>query len=157
MGYIQDTLSDSETIIYEARFHWTYYAVGWLALLFLGVFIIGIIFFVQIMMRIWTTEVGVTNHRVIHKTGWISRSTDELELSSVEGVEVEQGIFGRIFGYGRLIISGTGVEDVVTPLIAEPLEFRKAIDEAAHPGDKARPGEDAGKDAPEVASAVPAA
>lgn len=146
MGYIEDTLSDSEQIVYEGQFHWTYYAAAWLSLIFLGVFIIGIILFVQIMMRIWTTEVGVTNHRVIHKTGWISRSTDELELSSVEGVEVEQGILGRIFGYGRLIISGTGVEDVVTPLIAEPLEFRKAIDEAAHSDEGAAP----------VATAIPA-
>lgn len=146
MGYIEDTLSDSEQIVYEGQFHWTYYAAAWLALIFLGVFIIGIILFVQIMMRIWTTEVGVTNHRVIHKTGWISRSTDELELSSVEGVEVEQGILGRIFGYGRLIISGTGVEDVVTPLIAEPLEFRKAIDDAANSDEGAAP----------VATAIPA-
>ena len=146
MGYIEDTLSDSEHIVYEGQFHWTYYAAAWLSLIFLGVFIIGIILFVQIMMRIWTTEVGVTNHRVIHKTGWISRSTDELELSSVEGVEVEQGILGRIFGYGRLIISGTGVEDVVTPLIAEPLEFRKAIDEAANSDEGTAP----------VATAIPA-
>ena len=137
MGYIEETLSDSEHLIHEGHFHWTYYAAAWLSLIFLGVFVIGIIFFVQIMMRIWTTEVGVTNHRVILKTGWFSRSTDELALHSVEGVEVEQSILGRLFGYGRLIISGTGEEEVVTPLIADPLAFRKAIDDGAHSTEEA--------------------
>jgi uncharacterized membrane protein YdbT with pleckstrin-like domain len=132
MGYIEETLSNSETIVRRAHFHWTYYLAAWLALIFLGVFLIGIYLFVSIMVRIWKTEIAVTNHRVVHKTGLFTRNTHELELDSVEGVELQQSFLGRLFGYGKLVISGTGVEDVVTPDIAAPMEFRKAIDEAAN-------------------------
>ncbi len=132
MGYIEETLSRSETIIRRAQFHWSYYLAAWLSLLFLGVFLIGIYLFVSMMLRIWSTEIAVTNHRVVQKTGFFTRSTQELELDSVEGVELEQSFLGRLFGYGKLVISGTGVDDVVTPDIAAPMEFRKAIDEAVN-------------------------
>lgn len=132
MGYIEETLSDSEYLVARAHFHWTYHFVAWAALIFLGVFLIGIYIFAVMMIRILTTEVGVTNHRVVYKTGLITRTTQELDLDSIESIELEQTLLGRLFGYGKLEVSGTGIEDLHTPLIAEPLEFRKAIDDAAH-------------------------
>jgi hypothetical protein len=32
MSYIEHSLSDSETILYRARFPWFYYALAWLGL-----------------------------------------------------------------------------------------------------------------------------
>src|SRR5436190_845630 len=56
----------------------------------------------------WTTETDVTNLRVIHKTGFISRKTFEMSLDKVESVDVNQSVLGRIFDYGDVTIMGVG-------------------------------------------------
>jgi Bacterial PH domain len=81
------------------------------------------------MVPIWTTEIGVTNHRFIFKRGWLRRTTDELQLSSIEEVNLEQGAFGRLLGYGRLVLHGTGVNDIRLPRLADPVGLRRALQE----------------------------
>jgi uncharacterized membrane protein YdbT with pleckstrin-like domain len=55
-----------------------------------------------------STELVVTNRRVIAKTGFISRRTFELVLSRVEGASISQSILGRILGFGMVLVKGTG-------------------------------------------------
>jgi uncharacterized membrane protein YdbT with pleckstrin-like domain len=76
-----------------------------------------------------TSEFGVTNKRVILKAGFIRRSTVETLISKVEGVAVDQGILGRLFGYGAVSVTGTGGTKGAFSKIASPLEFRKKIQE----------------------------
>ena len=54
------------------------------------------------------TELSVTNHRVIYKTGFIRRHTVEMNMDKVETVNVDQTILGRILGYGTIHVLGTG-------------------------------------------------
>jgi len=49
----------------------------------------------------WTTETDVTNLRVVHKTGFIKRRTFEMSLDTVESVDVNQSILGRILKLRR--------------------------------------------------------
>lgn len=56
----------------------------------------------------FTTEIAVTDRRIIYKTGFISRQTAEMNMHRVETVEVEQGIFGRLLNYGTVHVRGTG-------------------------------------------------
>ena len=130
MSYIQDSLGDGETIIAEAHFSWLYSLVAWLALIFLGIFIIGIVIFLSMMIRKWTTEIGVTSHRFVEKKGVFSMHTNEIALPNIEGVKVNQTIMGRIFGYGTVRIEGTGVDAVTTPNINDPVGFVRAIQTA---------------------------
>ena len=130
MSYIQESLGDGETIIAEAHFPWTYSALAWAALIFLGIFIVGIVIFIIMMVRKWSTEIGVTSHRFVEKKGLIARHTNEIALPNIEGVKVNQGVIGRIFGYGTVRIEGTGVDAVVTPNIADPVGFVRAIQTA---------------------------
>ena len=146
MSYIRNSLGANETVHYIAHFHWIHYAFAYGALIvsvLLGVLsynaqypvvtivppFIGVIIFLAIMIPIWTTEIGVTNQRVIYKTGFISRQTSELQLGSVEEVQLHQDILGRIFDYGRLEIHGTGEEQIYLPSLGNPLELRKALQE----------------------------
>jgi uncharacterized membrane protein YdbT with pleckstrin-like domain len=101
-----------------------------LALIFLGVFIIGIVIFVSMMLKKWTTEIGVTTHRFVEKTGLFSLKTYEIALPNIEGVKVEQTFWGRMLGYGHLRIEGSGVDFVEIPDIANPIAFRAAIETA---------------------------
>ena len=82
------------------------------------------------MIRKWTTEIGVTSHRVVEKYGLFSMRTNEIALPNIEGVRVNQSLLGRIFGYGTIRIEGTGVDAVTTPDIADPVGFVRAIQTA---------------------------
>jgi hypothetical protein len=53
-----------------------------------------------------------------------------LQLRSIEQVNLEQDVLGRIFGYGKLYLHGTGEEEIFLPSIGEPMELRKALQEA---------------------------
>lgn len=130
MSYIQKSLGADEKLIAQAHFHWWYEFKAWMALIFLGVFIIGIYIFFAMKIRQWTTEIGVTTHRFVEKTGLFSLKTNEIALPNIEGVRVEQSLWGRMLGYGHLRIEGTGVDAVTIPDIADPVAFRAAIETA---------------------------
>ena len=130
MSYIEKTLGANEKVIALARFHWIYKLQAWLALVFLGIFLVGIWIFFELMIRMWTTEIGVTTYRFITKTGLFTLKTNELALPNIEGVRVTQSFFGRIFDYGHVRIEGTGVDAIEIPNIADPRGFRRAIETA---------------------------
>jgi uncharacterized membrane protein YdbT with pleckstrin-like domain len=130
MSYIEESLGDGETIIARAHFHWLYSLMAWLALIFLGIILIGIAIFLSMMIRKWTTEIGVTSHRFVEKKGLLSLHTNEIALHNIEGVRVNQGFWGRLFGYGTVRIEGTGMDAVTTPNIADPVGFVRAIQTA---------------------------
>jgi uncharacterized membrane protein YdbT with pleckstrin-like domain len=130
MSYIDNSLGDGETVIARAHFHWLYSLTAWLALIVLGIIGIGIIIFISMMVRKWTTEIGVTSHRFVEKKGLFSLRSNEIALPNIEGVKVNQSLLGRIFGYGTVRIEGTGVDAVTTPSIADPVGFVRAIQTA---------------------------
>ncbi len=79
------------------------------------------------LIRRQTTEIAVTNRRVIYKTGLISRRTVEMNMDKVESVDVRQGIFGRMLDFGTVLIRGTGAGLEPLSTIATPLALRNAI------------------------------
>jgi len=57
--------------------------------------------------------------------------TKDLEqLRSVEQVNLDQDVFGRILDYGKLQIHGTGEEDLMLPAIGDPIGMHRALQEA---------------------------
>ncbi|WP_200883498.1 PH domain-containing protein [Aquabacterium sp. NJ1] len=79
------------------------------------------------LIRYKKTELAFTNKRVIAKFGFISRHTVEIYLSKVESLQVSQGIFGRIFDFGTLIISGAGNPRAPIPGIDSPMLLRRLL------------------------------
>jgi len=94
-------------------------------LLFLAPFLL----FVQSWIIISTTELALTDRRVIAKTGLLSQQSIELNLPKVESVEVHQSLLGRMLNYGTITVKGTGGGAAPAPGIAAPFEFRKAVQE----------------------------
>ena len=101
-----------------------------MALIFLAIVGIGIFIFLSMMITKWTTEIAVTNKRLIYKRGWIARKTDELSPKKIEEINVSQGVVGRILGFGKIRIQGTGGGEIVLPNIDDPLTFRREIENA---------------------------
>lgn len=135
MSYVDNSLIRGEQVIHRAR-------VSWLAALPALIFSIlisltlvlipvAIVIIAVVALRIYSTELAITNKRVIAKFGFIRRNTVELKLERIEGLRINQGIFGRIFNYGSVVVSGTGVTQAPIPAIDRPLEFRRLCLEAA--------------------------
>lgn len=160
MSYVQSTLAPDEKIRAVARFHWSYTAAallwilaGALATLWLwanyvsgkpsGIgwavitpLVIGIFMGVKMLINRATTEIAVTNLRIVCKQGFIARRTSELPLTRVEEINVQQSMLGRILGYGRVLISGTGGDKPMNiPTIDNPVAFRTAIPMKGHAKD----------------------
>jgi uncharacterized membrane protein YdbT with pleckstrin-like domain len=144
MGYVESNLMTGEQIVARARLHWIIFfwpaAVALIALMMLtggrdsaqaapGGFIIAAIWGAVAFINLQTSEFAVTNKRVLMKVGWVRRHSIEVLLAKVEGIQVNQGILGRILGYGSIVVSGTGGAKDPFHRIAAPLDFRKTVQE----------------------------
>ncbi len=157
MSYVEKHLIEGETIIYETRLHWVVLIVPILvgllfgltgvamfvlagrttadqatahqALLVIGAafLVIALIFIVRGVVMRNSTEMTVTNKRVFVKVGLAARRTIELLLSRVESIGVEESAIGRMLGYGKVIVHGTGGTPETFNMIAHPLEFRTQV------------------------------
>ncbi len=94
---------------------------GWLAL-FLPVLVV-----LPAVVVYTTSELVITDRRVLIKVGFIRRRTLEMFISKIESVGVSQGLFGRLFDYGTVTISGTGGSAEPFKTIADPLGFRNCV------------------------------
>lgn len=130
-SYIDGALIKDERVIYVGHISlWSLAPLIALGFLTVGLFGLGVIFWIVAFIRYKTTELAFTNKRVIAKFGFISRSTIELNINKVESIQVQQGILGRIFNFGTLIISGAGNPQAPILGISEPMAFRRAFMEA---------------------------
>jgi uncharacterized membrane protein YdbT with pleckstrin-like domain len=157
MSYVEKHLLEGETIVYETRLHWIMLAGPILLAVMFGLtgvgmlvlsarttagqtvaheslIVIGVAFLVMALIFIArgvlvrnATEMTVTNKRVFIKVGLAARRTVELLLSRVESIGVEESVMGRMFGYGSVIVHGTGGTPEVFNRIAHPLEFRTQV------------------------------
>ncbi len=80
--------------------------------------------------RRWCCNIGVTNNRFVWKEGFIARDTWEIRLDAIEGCDIKNTFFGRIFGYGSLKISGRGNKNIDIPGLANIVEVKRAVEAA---------------------------
>lgn len=127
-SYIDGALIKDEKVVYIGNISvWSLAPIIFLGLLFLPAYGLGLICWLVAFVRYKTTELAVTNKRVIAKFGFISRQTIELNINKVESIQVNQGIFGRIFNYGSLVVSGAGNPQAPIPGISNPMNFRRVF------------------------------
>jgi uncharacterized membrane protein YdbT with pleckstrin-like domain len=146
MGYVDRNLLPNEQVTYRARLsrviylfpiclivfavlvaiHGWYQAAGVIAAL-------GVVLLVPPWIRSVSSEFAVTNKRVLIKVGLVRRHSLELLLQKVEGIGVDQGIMGRILGYGTITVSGTGGTREAFRTISRPLEFRRQVQASLSP------------------------
>lgn len=147
-SYVDHTLVPGERIICSAHYHWFYWAKHVLGyIIFLGLAILigqlaHIPFFPAIIgvfcaldfcfayLLYVLDEMVITTHRVVFKTGIISRDVFEMQISKVETVLVDQTFLGRVFDYGLVACRGTGGTMSKSIQIASPLQFRAAFQNA---------------------------
>lgn len=93
----------------------------------IGLIALGAFQLVASFIRQISTELVITDRRIIAKHGFISTTSYELMMTKVEGATIEQSILGRILGYGTLMVKGTG--GGISPIdhVAEPYRFHAAL------------------------------
>lgn len=130
-SYVESALTKGEQVIYQGKVSvWTLVPLVLLGFIFLAAYGLGLLFWAAAAIRYFTTELAITNKRVIAKFGLISRSTIEINLQKIESIQVNQGIFGRIFDFGSIVVSGAGNPQAPIPGISSPLKFRRAFFDA---------------------------
>jgi uncharacterized membrane protein YdbT with pleckstrin-like domain len=151
MPYYTRVLQPDETVKIVGRLHWSIYtralvvlvlAVAVLALsgqlpdpdwqryaaMAAGAIgVLGLLMLLGARIRRHATEIVVTDRRVIFKRGVLSRHTVEMNVSKIETVDVEQGLGGRILGYGTVLIRGTGAGFEPLVGVGSPIGIRSAI------------------------------
>ena len=141
MSYVESNLLPNEHITYRAKLHWIIYALpasvflvailvalgggGWIAGAAIGV--IGFVLLLPPWIRASSSEFAITNKRVLIKVGLVRRHSLELLLQKVEGIGVDQGVLGRILGYGTITVSGVGGTKEAFRMISNPLNFRRQV------------------------------
>ena len=132
MSYIDDSLIEGEVLVHRARVSWW----SQFGLVLLGVVtliaVVGLVFLIWAWISVRSTELAITNRRIIAKFGFLKRHTDEINLEKVESLRVEQGVWGRILNFGTICISGSGSSVAPIPNIADPLVFRRKFMEATN-------------------------
>ncbi len=129
MSYLDESLAPGETIVARFALHWT--AKGRLILgIVLIPLIVGIPIAIYEWLRLRAIELGVTTHRVVRKTGIVSRTTDEIRLSAIETVDLRQSTWGRILGFGDVRITGRGESSMLLSRVADPVAVKRAIETA---------------------------
>ena len=142
-SFVESSLAQDERIIRAAKLHWALFLVSGI-ILFFGLLsllespngdgvilvIVGGIFLIKALLTWRTTELALTNKRVMSKWGIIRRRTIDTNLNKIEGVSFHQGIIGRFLGYGSVVIRGTGGDHQPVPFIQAPEEFKRAVNTA---------------------------
>ena len=159
-SYVESVLAQGEKIVHRAAIsHWKFLVSYLVGILFLAAavgalillrndvntsritaavaFAIGFLVILVAIIRRSTTELVLTDRRIITKRGFISRDTVEMNLAKVESLHVDQSLLGRILNYGDVTVVGTGAS--LEPLrgIASPLELRRKLGEVSTPAERA--------------------
>ncbi|WP_294537695.1 PH domain-containing protein [uncultured Rhodoblastus sp.] len=138
MSYLSESLGPDEQIVAKASLHWIVFAPGVLLLaigiLFWPMLILGALSLLFAIIRKSTTELAITNKKVLAKWGVISRSSIEQRLDKVDSIEVQQGLLGRLLDYGSIRVNGSGLTATPVPGISDPLAFRRAFERALDGG-----------------------
>ena len=149
MSYLDRVLQPDETVLHRGNIHWLVY---WPAAVFLLIALAGLYGYLMYpeqqtvaiavtlvgavglviawlvgFLKRWSTEIAVTNRRVIFKEGLIARRTFEMNMDKIESVDVDQSIPGRIFNYGTVTVRGVGSGSEPLKRISSPLELRNRV------------------------------
>ncbi|MBA2433161.1 MAG: PH domain-containing protein [Chthoniobacterales bacterium] len=147
--YARSTLGPNENPCYRTTLHWIIFArfAGLATLVFLlvalpfaigvqaltgselGWFVLPLPAFLMVppTLAFASSELVITDRRVLIKTGIVRRQTMEVFISKVESIAVDQGFFGRVLDYGTVVIRGTGGFEELFEAIASPIQFRNWV------------------------------
>lgn len=134
--FVQNSLIKGEQIQETATISWLsqfwYFVMGTILILLantmeIDVNALAVFFLVLAVVNVVTTELAITNKKLIGKVGFIRRSSIDIPRHQIESLNVDQSIVGRLLGYGKITVNGSGGNKASIPYIKNPLQFRKMV------------------------------
>ncbi|MFN2507947.1 MAG: PH domain-containing protein [Chthoniobacterales bacterium] len=147
--YSRSTLAPDETPYFKTSLHWIVFVgfAGVALLVFLlaaipfaiavqaltgselGWFLLPLPAFIMLppTVAFASSELVITDRRMLVKTGIVRRQTLEMFISKIESIAVEQGFLGRLFDYGTVVIRGSGGFEEAFEAIAQPALLRNCV------------------------------
>lgn len=127
-SYVRESLLDGEKILYEGAVSlWAILPKLMAGLLLLPLFGYGLVLWMSASAYYSSTELCVTNRRVVARLGMVRRRIVEFHIAKVESVRIEQGLFGRMFGFGTVTVLGASENGESIRGIDNPVAFRRAL------------------------------
>lgn len=136
------TLGDDEALIAFAHIHgaiyWKSVAVLMFAILVmltfaveLGLFfaLVGGIMFVMAHLTRRFLILAATDKRIFVRSGWFYADMIELRYTQIESIELGIMPTGQIFGYGNVVITGTGQRRIIVPFVENSVQFRSKVND----------------------------
>lgn len=111
MSLLDTHLAPGESIQFRARHHW-------------------LINLRSFGTRNWFEPIVVTNRRVLKKTGILAIDIQSLPFENLEARDLKQSLIGRLFGFGDVVLYGTGGQSEYFSGLNRPVQFLKEIDKA---------------------------
>ena len=142
MSYIDQTLLANETVQYRATVHWwtfmdpltvlvpglilSGFSSSFFSILGYVLIGLGVLGLINRYIERRFAEVVLTHKRIVFKHGFID--VVELQLNKAEAIAFQETFWGRIFGFGTIIVTTGGATNAYK-YVKNPLAFRKAISE----------------------------
>lgn len=91
------------------------------------IILVGVALLFMAYLKQVSTELAVTNQRVIAKYGIIGRSTFEIMVDRISGANFEQSFWGRVLGFGTILVHGAGGDVSPFDRIDNPEAFHRSL------------------------------
>jgi uncharacterized membrane protein YdbT with pleckstrin-like domain len=108
----------------------------------------AVLLFIWPFIARWSTELAITDKRLIAKYGVVSTHSIEIRFDKIETVRVTQGLIGKVFKFGDIVVTGTGSTFDPIRNIANPMAFRAALNQAMEANESGKGGRPEGAPAP---------
>ena len=140
--YLRKSMTPNESVTLEAKFHWVLYILPAILFIFFfiaaisdkesfsGFFIAGIVLALVALIPAFKytmfSELAITNKKIFGKTGFIKTSEMNSPIKQIQNVQVQNGLFGKIFGFGTVSVTTTsGIYSF--KYVSKPNDFKNTV------------------------------
>lgn len=146
MSYIDRNLLPDEQIIFRTKKHLVIFAFPVLVLILCAYasaymggnqilsrvqwvpWVVTLLIWACVGLNYYTSEFAVTNKRIMMREGFFTRHSNEMRLTTISQVNVDQNIIGTMADFGTVSINAFGVSDFYS-MINHPIHFQRAVNE----------------------------
>ncbi len=140
MSYIDDNLKENERVVYRTRLHWAA-LLGPAMLMIIGglsipskggsgyiLFGLGLLWGTLSYISYQTSEIGITDKRLLLKVGFPLKRTYDIPLTQIAMVDTYQPSLGKFLNFGKIIIGLDGGKRGAFRMVDSPLDFRANLE-----------------------------
>lgn len=144
MNYLRNHLLNRESLLLETELHWVMFiapAIYSIALIFFIIYqprntprlvelvgaavVIGL--WLNQLLQYLTTEFAISQNRVAMKQGFFFIRTIDILINRIASVQLQQTLWGKVLGYGDVVITGTSGEQWAFRQIANVTVFYQRV------------------------------